>query len=185
VSETVDPRDRNDLRALLRAIEDGGWEYARVEIGGVSLVVSHDADFVGLDPSGTPSQNASPAPATNGQHPPAPTAVSAPNPSPAGMEPSAPSDATVSGDPDVVVLTVTAPSIGLFWRSPKPGAPPFVEVGDHVEAGDTVCIIEVMKLMTHVTAGVSGVVRAIHVANGDMVEHGTALVDVEPIQADR
>jgi biotin carboxyl carrier protein len=55
-----------------------------------------------------------------------------------------------------------------------------VEVGDRVEAGDTVCIIEVMKLMTHVPAGVSGVVQSFHVSNGEMVEHGTPLLDIEP-----
>ena len=51
---------------------------------------------------------------------------------------------------------VTAPSVGLFWRSPKPGAPPFVEVGDEVGPDDTVCIVEVMKLMNHVARGHGG-----------------------------
>ena len=70
---------------------------------------------------------------------------------------------------------VTAPSVGLFWRSPKPGAPPFVEVGDEVGPDDTVCIVEVMKLMNHVRAGTAGTVRAVHPENGQMVEHGDPL----------
>jgi acetyl-CoA carboxylase biotin carboxyl carrier protein len=75
---------------------------------------------------------------------------------------------------------VTAPSVGLFWRSPKPGAPPFVEVGDEVRPDDTVCIVEVMKLMNHVRAGVAGTVRAVHPQNGEMVEHGDPLFTIEP-----
>jgi acetyl-CoA carboxylase biotin carboxyl carrier protein len=75
---------------------------------------------------------------------------------------------------------VTAPSVGLFWRSPKPGAPPFVDVGDEVRADDTVCIVEVMKLMNHVRAGVAGTVRAVHPENGQMVEHGDPLFTIEP-----
>jgi acetyl-CoA carboxylase biotin carboxyl carrier protein len=84
---------------------------------------------------------------------------------------------------DGPIETVESPTIGLFWRSPKPGAPPFVSVGDTVAAGDTVCIIEVMKLMTHVTAPVAGTVTAILIENGAMVEHGTALVLIEPAGA--
>jgi acetyl-CoA carboxylase biotin carboxyl carrier protein len=75
---------------------------------------------------------------------------------------------------------VTSPSLGLFWRSPQPGAPSFVEVGQQVDAEDTVCIVEVMKLMNHVKAGVSGKVVAILVDNGAMVEFGQTLVVVEP-----
>jgi acetyl-CoA carboxylase biotin carboxyl carrier protein len=170
VSESVDPRSRSDLRALLSAIEEGGWEYARVEIDGVTLTVSSDADFVALDGA---APRTTPDPVLPALAPPAapPATATAAEPSPA---------AGPQGVPDPDAETVTAPTIGLFWRSPKPGAPPFVEVGDRVAAGDTVCIIEVMKLMTHVTADVTGVVSAIHVGNGDMVEHGTPLVDVVP-----
>jgi acetyl-CoA carboxylase biotin carboxyl carrier protein len=80
------------------------------------------------------------------------------------------------------VTTVGSPSIGLFWRSPKPGAPHFIEVGQEVSADDTVCIIEVMKLMTHVKAGHDGTIARIHPSNGDMVEYGTPLVDIAPTQ---
>jgi acetyl-CoA carboxylase biotin carboxyl carrier protein len=77
------------------------------------------------------------------------------------------------------VHEVLAPSVGIFYRAPEPGAPPFVEEGARVGAEDIVCIVEVMKLMNHVNAGADGVVRAIHVENGAMIEHGQPLVTIE------
>jgi biotin carboxyl carrier protein len=68
----------------------------------------------------------------------------------------------------------------LFWRAPSPGAPPFVEVGGTVAAGETVAIVEVMKLMNHVSSPVDGVVTAILVENGAAVEFGQAIVIVDP-----
>jgi acetyl-CoA carboxylase biotin carboxyl carrier protein len=75
---------------------------------------------------------------------------------------------------------IESPSVGLFWRSPSPGAPPFVEVGGRVATGDTVAIVEVMKLMNHVAAPVDGVVTAILVENGAPVEFGQPIVVVDP-----
>jgi acetyl-CoA carboxylase biotin carboxyl carrier protein len=77
--------------------------------------------------------------------------------------------------------TVRAPSVGIFWRAPEPGAQPFVEVGDVVEVGQTLCIVEVMKLMQHVSADVAGTVVAIHRQNGDQVEFDTPLIGIEPV----
>jgi biotin carboxyl carrier protein len=68
----------------------------------------------------------------------------------------------------------------LFWRAPSPGAAPFVEVGQTVAAGETVAIVEVMKLMNHVASPVDGVVTAILVENGGAVEFGQAIVVVDP-----
>jgi biotin carboxyl carrier protein len=70
--------------------------------------------------------------------------------------------------------------VGLFWRAPAPGAPPFVEVGQDVAAGDTVAIVEVMKLMNHVASPIDGVVAEILVENGAPVEFGQGLVVVAP-----
>jgi acetyl-CoA carboxylase biotin carboxyl carrier protein len=75
---------------------------------------------------------------------------------------------------------IESPSVGLFWRSPSPGAPPFVEVGGKISAGETVAIVEVMKLMNHVASPVDGVVSAILVENGAPVEFGQAIVVVDP-----
>jgi acetyl-CoA carboxylase biotin carboxyl carrier protein len=107
----------------------------------------------------------------------APTAAP---PAAPGAVPPAPDGSAEPRPPAVTGHRVTAPSVGLFWRSPKPGAPPFVEVGDEVGPDDTVCIVEVMKLMNHVRAGVAGTVLAVHPENGQMVEHGDPLFTVEP-----
>jgi acetyl-CoA carboxylase biotin carboxyl carrier protein len=75
---------------------------------------------------------------------------------------------------------VESPSVGLFWRAPSPGAPPFVEEGGRVAAGDTIAIVEVMKLMNHVVAPVAGVVTAVLVDNGATVEFGQPLISIDP-----
>ncbi|HTJ97648.1 MAG TPA: acetyl-CoA carboxylase biotin carboxyl carrier protein, partial [Rhodocyclaceae bacterium] len=67
---------------------------------------------------------------------------------------------------------VKAPMVGTFYRSGTPGAPSFVEVGQSVKAGDTLCIIEAMKLMNEIEADATGVVKAILVENGQPVEYG-------------
>ena len=71
---------------------------------------------------------------------------------------------------------VKAPMVGTFYRSSGPDASPFVEVGQTVKAGDTLCIIEAMKLMNEIEADISGVIKAIQVENGQAVEYGQALL---------
>jgi len=75
---------------------------------------------------------------------------------------------------------VPAPLLGVFYRAPKPGEPSFVEVGDRVEADTIIGIIEVMKLMNTVRAGVRGEIVAIAARNGELVEFGEALLFVRP-----
>jgi acetyl-CoA carboxylase biotin carboxyl carrier protein len=70
--------------------------------------------------------------------------------------------------------------VGTFYRASQPGAPPFVEEGDAVLPGQTLCILEAMKLMNEVKAEIEGLVRAIHVQNGEPVEFGQPLFDLEP-----
>ncbi|WP_423368591.1 acetyl-CoA carboxylase biotin carboxyl carrier protein [Burkholderia sp. LMG 32019] len=77
-------------------------------------------------------------------------------------------------------VTVRAPMVGTFYCAPEPGAKPFVSVGDAVAAHDTVCIIEVMKLMNALSAEAGGVVREILVSDGDTVEYGQPLIVIEP-----
>jgi acetyl-CoA carboxylase biotin carboxyl carrier protein len=79
--------------------------------------------------------------------------------------------------PEDAVL-VLAPNLGTFYRSPKPGAPPFVEVGQKIAAGTELCLIEVMKLFTTVRAEVAGSVVAVLVEDGAMVEAGQPLFAV-------
>jgi acetyl-CoA carboxylase biotin carboxyl carrier protein len=78
-------------------------------------------------------------------------------------------------------VLVKSPMVGSFYRAAEPGARPFAEVGQRVEADTTVCIIEVMKLMNSITAGRNGVVTHILVGDGDPVEYGQVLMVVDPV----
>jgi oxaloacetate decarboxylase (Na+ extruding) subunit alpha len=77
-------------------------------------------------------------------------------------------------------VRVEAPMVGTFYRAPEPGAAPFVEEGDVVAPGQTLCILEAMKLMNHVKAELAGIVRKIAVGNGESVEFGQLLFELEP-----
>ena len=76
-------------------------------------------------------------------------------------------------------LTIVSPMIGVFYRAPAPGEAPFVEVGTRVEPDTIVCIIEVMKMMNSVPAGIAGTIAEIHVENAQPVEYGQPLFRVE------
>jgi oxaloacetate decarboxylase alpha subunit len=79
------------------------------------------------------------------------------------------------------VVRVEAPMVGVFYRASQPGAPPFVEEGETVAAGQTLCILEAMKLMNEIKADSAGIVRAIHVGNAEPVEFGQLLFELEPV----
>jgi oxaloacetate decarboxylase (Na+ extruding) subunit alpha len=78
-------------------------------------------------------------------------------------------------------IRVESPMVGMFYRAPEPGAPPFVEVGDVVAAGQTLCILEAMKLMNEVKSEIEAVVRTINVDNAQPVEFGQVLFELEPL----
>ena len=78
------------------------------------------------------------------------------------------------------VRRVTAPVVGVFYRAAAPGADPFVEVGSRVQAGDTLCILEAMKLMNEINSEYAGVVSNILVENGELVSLGQELFWIEP-----
>ena len=75
---------------------------------------------------------------------------------------------------------VTAPVVGVFYSASTPGAAPFIQVGDRVQKGQTLCIVEAMKMMNELKAPLSGIVRRILAENGAMVEFGQVLYEVEP-----
>lgn len=75
---------------------------------------------------------------------------------------------------------IPAPLLGIFWHAPRPGAAPFVKPGDRVQPDTVIGIIEVMKLMNQVPAGVAGTVLEITAPNGELVEHGACLLRVQP-----
>ena len=84
---------------------------------------------------------------------------------------------------DVSVVRIESPMVGFFYRSPEPGAPPFVEVGDVVAPGQTLCLLEAMKLFNELKADAGGRVTAIHGEDGRPVEFGQLLFELEPIAA--
>jgi acetyl-CoA carboxylase biotin carboxyl carrier protein len=74
---------------------------------------------------------------------------------------------------------VTAPMVGTFYSATSPGSPPFVQVGDRVNPGDTLCIVEAMKMMNQIEAEVSGTIKSIRVQNGDPVEYAQILFVID------
>jgi acetyl-CoA carboxylase biotin carboxyl carrier protein len=164
-----------DIRALVTAFESSDWDEMSLQYGDTRLDLSRSgrppAAAAPAAVSAVPSAAAAPAAIAPAAAPPAPAPVAAPASAPTTPAASA---AIPEGH------RVTSPSLGLFWRSPQPGAPAFVEIGQRVAAEDTVCIVEVMKLMNHVKAGVAGTVVAIQPENGGMVEFGATLVVIDP-----
>lgn len=101
--------------------------------------------------------------------------VAAPTVAPAAPEPAAQAPAAA---PEPKGTEVTAPMVGVFYAAPAPGDEPFVHVGSKVKAGETLCIIEAMKVLNEVTAEADGEVLEICVADGDLVEFGSCLMRI-------
>ena len=89
-----------------------------------------------------------------------------------------PTDVT-SSEPEMSGHKVSAPMVGSFYRSPSPGSAPFVEVGQSVNVGDTLCIIEAMKLLNQIEADKAGTIKAILADNGEPIEYGQTLFVIE------
>ncbi len=164
------------IKALLDAFERSDWREMVVTVGEDRLHVSKDplpVEAVAAPPAPTVGPSPQALGPGGAGDPPAPVAEAsspAASPAPPPAAEATPTDGTA----------IESPSVGLFWRAPSPGAPPFVEVGQKVAAGDTVAIVEVMKLMNHVASPVDGVVTAILVENGGTVEYGQTIVVVDP-----
>jgi acetyl-CoA carboxylase biotin carboxyl carrier protein len=145
----------NDVAAILQALEASSFDTLDLEMDGVKLQLRRSGAGMAAPPR--PVSTVSTA------------ALLAPVAAPALKPP-------VEVPPGTTA--VPAPLLGIFYRAPKPGEPPFVEVGSRVEAGTIIGIIEVMKLMNSVRAGVRGEVVAIPAPNGELVEFGEALLFV-------
>jgi acetyl-CoA carboxylase biotin carboxyl carrier protein len=159
-----------DVLDLVTQLDNGAYESAAVEFGDVSVRLSRSADLPVTSPTaGTAPQSF--APSTNGTAP-----AAAPSAAPAVTEP-APVVPAPAG-PASNSTVVTAPIIGVFYRSPSPGAPPFIEPGAAVEPDTTIGIIEVMKLMNPVTAGTAGTLTEFLAADNAQVEFGQPLAVV-------
>ena len=103
----------------------------------------------------------------------------APQPAGAAPAPAAPAPAEAAAPPAPEGHAVKSPMVGTFYRSSSPGAAPFVEIGDTVSTGDTLCIVEAMKLMNEIEADAAGTIKAILVENGQAVEFGQPLFVIE------
>jgi acetyl-CoA carboxylase biotin carboxyl carrier protein len=172
-----------DLQALMAAFDASEWDEMTLVLDGANVQLSKTGQppatgAAGVQPptQGLPTANLSPG---GGVRLPAATAAGAVG-SAADVAPVPAVEAAERSSELILEHTsgvhrVTSPSVGVFWRAPDPSAPPFVEVGQRVDADDPVCIVEVMKLFNHVQAGAGGVVRSVEVENGAMVEHGQTL----------
>ncbi len=106
-------------------------------------------------------------------------AYAAPAPAPVPVPAAAPAPAVTAAAPVIPGHVVKSPMVGTFYRSPSPGAKHFIEVGDTVKSGDTICIIEAMKLLNEIECDKDGIVKAILVENGQPVEYGEPLVIID------
>ena len=157
---------RKDIDKIMALLEGSRFDRLYLEMDGVKLELARSGAGTGPRPS-TSSVRAE--------------EVSTPSPSPARAEPvEAPSTPPPPSAEREGLVEVKSPLLGIFYRAPKPGEPAFVEVGDRVEPDSIIGIIEVMKLMNSARAGVAGEVVEILGTNGEMVEHGEALMLVKP-----
>lgn len=162
----MDDRLLRDITILHELMQEGGWKSLAVKGENISLLLSDEP---------TDEAPAAAAPAT---------AIPIPIPVPVLVTPghSVPPDAMPATSADTINpgwIVVAAPNLGTFYRSPKPGSPAFVELGQAVCAGAELCIIEVMKLFTSVRAESAGIVRHVAVEDGQLVEGGQPLIYIE------
>ena len=155
---------RDDIENLIELFKRSDWDELHLKTDDLEVFLSNDPNAL------APSSAAASVVA-------APAAAALPATSTPHLA------ATVTAH-DVVIpagmVAVRAPNLGTFYRAPKPGAPPYVELGQKISADTEVCLIEVMKLFTPVKAGIDGTVREICASDGQMVEYEQVLVIVEP-----
>ena len=163
---------RKDIEEIMGLLDASRFDRLSLEMDGVKLE---------LERSGSRASTSS-ARADVGQEPTSarPEPVEGPGTTPAPQPTLIPQPTSTSPAPAEGLVEVKSPLLGIFYRAPKPGEPPFVEVGSRVEPDSIIGIIEVMKLMNSARAGVSGEVVEILGQNGEMVEHGEILMLVRP-----
>ncbi|MEE4108290.1 MAG: acetyl-CoA carboxylase biotin carboxyl carrier protein [Halieaceae bacterium] len=162
----------DEIRNLIQIFDESEWKELALQVDDFRIFLSRDPDS-----AGAPWQVSAPAAAGHPASSQAPAAQSAPAAAPASPAGAPREDAPAVQDNWVMVK---APNLGIFYRSPKPGAPPYVELGAEVDEETEICLIEVMKLFTPVHAGLRGTVRHICVEDGEMVDHDQPLFYIEP-----
>ncbi len=151
--------DLRKLKKLIDLVQESGIAELEITEGEERVRIARGGAI-----SVTPLAAATPAVAANSAAAPAPAAAT-PAPSGAATEP----------PPDSEGHVVKSPMVGTFYRTPSPDAKPFIEIGATVKQGQTLCVIEAMKLMNEIEADASGIIKAILVENGQPVEYGQAL----------
>jgi acetyl-CoA carboxylase biotin carboxyl carrier protein len=167
--------DLEFLRGLIGAVDESGIDSLEISRGGTRIRISKTPPPAPV--SAGPALSAAPA---HLHMPPVhevgiPRAAAAPAAAPA--EAAAPAAAPASN-----LVEIKSPMVGTFYRSPAPEAPAYVEVGSKVAKGQTLCILEAMKLMNELESDVAGTVREICVENGEPVEYGQVLFRIEPAE---
>ncbi len=153
--------DIRKIKKLIELVEESGIAELEISEGEESVRISRN----GTAPVAAPVQYAA-----------APAPVAAPAPAAAPVAPAAEAAAPAEAAAGHKVLS---PMVGTFYRAPGPDAKPFVEVGQSVSAGETICIVEAMKMMNQIEADKSGVVTAILVEDGNPVEFDQPLIVIE------
>ena len=156
--EPTPPLTFEDVQEILKILDASSFDELQLDIGGLRLRLRRGAGKSAPAWEDAEPQNSTPS----AQH--------------AASSPPAASAAPVPGG----LTDIRAPMLGTFYRAPRPGAEPFVDVGTKVDADTTIGIIEVMKLMNAALAGVDGEIREICVENGQLVEYGQVLMRVSP-----
>ncbi len=166
---------QEDVLFILKLLDESPFDELQIEYGDLKLRVKKQGAVDGGERDVRDDQRMKPSRAveTQGGQSPQPQALEGKMPT----MPSPPVDDSTLVEKGLV--PIRAPMLGTFYRTPKPGAPPFVEVGSFVEEDDPVCIIEVMKLFNTVRAGVRGRIAKICAEQGQMVEFQQTLFWVE------
>ena len=168
----------DEIKELLRAVTE-------TDVTDFSLETGDDKIRIRRGPTGGGKDAQQPyivvAPSLAGGETTAPVAPAAAPPPPAAqVEAPAPASSGSTEDEDDGLVIVSSPIVGTFYESPSPGSPAFVEVGDEIQAGQPLCIIEAMKLMNEIEAEVGGVIAKRFAKNSQPVEFGEALFAIRP-----
>jgi acetyl-CoA carboxylase biotin carboxyl carrier protein len=171
-----------DVREILRLIDESPLEELRIETEDFALYVRRGSGNADSETPQRPRGVSEPAPPRPGAVAENPAPVAQPEAEQAAQGRPSTDQPTKEGateaDADGAV-TIASPMLGTFYRAQEPGAKPLVEVGADVEADTIVCIIEVMKMMNSIPAGVTGTIVAVCAENAEVVEHGEPLFRVQ------
>ena len=159
--------DLEFVQNLIKALDESGLDSIEIERGGTRIRLAK-----------TPSADSGAALAVQAGSAPSSTLTASSAAPPPAHEGPAPSSATVFADSGLI--EIKSPMVGTFYRAPAPDAAAYTELGGTVKPGDTLCVIEAMKLMNELECEVSGVIREICVENAEPVEYGQVLFRVSP-----